>query len=101
MNIHQDLAPAFPAAVEQTPGEGNARPEPGDIETLRAAQRRSANVRKSWIERKAKERDGNDLHCRCITPRSCADGFWVRLYGTVECGHCHRAIFDATGPVRS
>lgn len=41
-------------------------------------------------------------HCGCLNPVPTNTGLMLRIFGTVECSVCHRAMFTSTGkPVRS
>jgi hypothetical protein len=41
--------------------------------------------------------DHHSLQCHCDRPQAHNDGPMLRMFGTVECRRCGRAIFNAEG----
>ena len=64
------------------------------FDELRRKTKRSENVRKGWVERKAPK--GMHTYCVCPKPTEVTnDGMALRVFGTVQCARCARAVFDA------
>lgn len=65
-------------------------------EEFAARLARSNHVRRSWLERSRPT--SVHLHCVCRGERTLTnDGPMLRMFGTVQCSRCGRAVFDADG----
>lgn len=71
------------------------------LSEMRIKARRAAGFRKQWDTRRAAMRETTTMHCVCTNPKPFKDGLGLRLFGTVECGRCHRVIFVDGKAVRS